>query len=452
MSRIGDLIGYWGQRTHALKSHSTVRYKYARDFQNNLGKSSDQIQFEQFDRLKNIIKYAYKNCAWYKENYDRVGFNPGDLKDFSEIAKLPILTKQDIWDNLDGFLSKRFRPNQRIEAVTGGTTGRPFKFYRDSETNEYRRGVEMAVSRYYGWKDGQWQGWLWAASQDLVNYASFKERMRNLLVNRIYCLDTKVLSDETYESFVQRTKKYNPRFVSSYPSLAYDLAVRMETKQVSRVKVPVVAVTAEPLYEFQRQKIESVWAGDVYSRYGTREFGIAAFECTQKKGYHIVTDSVYMETIKDERITGDLGTLIISDLHNRAMPLIRYRMGDYARIDDTPCDCGINTPRMFGLKGREIDVIWRPDGTGMSGFHWIILIIHSELRAKAQVVQTRLNEVIIKIEGKLADHLREIDKLKELIDKEFGTTFDVHFEEVDQIKRAASGKYQFIVSRIQRPE
>ncbi len=451
MSFFLDKLGHLGQRANAIRQGTSIRYKFARQIQNSLIKSSDQLLAEQLERLKQIVTYAYDHCPWYKEEFSRVGFEPGDFKDFVDIAGLPLFTKETMVQHPEKFLSDAFSAEQRHEASTGGTTGLVFKFYRDSMSQEYRRGLELALARYYGWKDGQWQGWLWTATQDLIERDTFKLKLRNNLVDRTYCMDSKAIGDESYREFVQLTLKYKPTFVSAYPSLAYELAEKIEKGLVPPMRVGVVSVTAEPFYEFQRQKIESVWADHVYSRYGTREFGMAAIECPEKNGLHIITDSVFLETAHDEDVPPDLGSILVTDLHNRAMPFIRYRVGDFARIDSSPCTCGINSPRLVDLRGRELDIIWRPDGTGIIGFHWIILITKAELKAKLQVIQTEIDKITIKIEGRTADHRREIETLKNLIRQEFGEVFSTTFKETDEIKRAPSGKYQFIISNVKKP-
>lgn len=451
MSHFSDLFGSWGQRTYAAWNGSVGRYKYAREIQDSLKKSSDELLAEQLQRLKQIVDYACTHCLWYREEFSRVGFKPGDLRDFSDLAQLPAFRRDTMVRNPEKFFSDEYGPDERFEATTGGTSGVIFRFFRDKVSTEYRRGIELALCRYYGWKDGQWQGWLWTASQDLVERNTVRLKLKNHLVDRMYCLDTRTLNDETYRKFAQETLKYKPNFISAYPSLAYEMAEKIEQGRVPPFRVPIISVTAEPFYEFQRKKIEATCADNVYSRYGTREFGLAGFECPEKNGLHILTDSVYLEEIHDEDIPDNCGSILVTDLHNRAMPFIRYRIGDFGRIDTSPCPCGINSPRLVDLRGRELDIIWRPDGTGVAGFIWIMLITKSELNAKLQIVQTEIDKIKIKIEGRLGDYSNEIETLIGLIRETFGEIFIINFEETDEIKRAASGKYRFIVSEVKKP-
>ncbi len=451
MSKVGNIIGSLAQKAMSKKRGDMARYKYAKKVARNFDKSLDHLLTEQFESLRKMVRYAYKNCPWYRTHFAAVGYRPGDIKNFSDISRLPVLTKRDLRQNLDGLLSEAVPVKERAKSISGGTTGRPVSFYREKRSQAYKRGIDLALFRHYGWKDGQWQGWLWAAPRDLDEPETFTERIKNLLAERTYCLDAKHLSDESYETFVQDTIKYKPPVISAYPSLAYDLAERIEAGRVTPVRVPVVTVTAEPLYDFQREKIEKYLADKVYDRYGSREFGTAAFECDYKDGMHIFTESVYIETLESEYADDNIGTIVVTDLLNHAMPLIRYRIGDFGRVEYKPCNCGLSSPRLFDVRGRETDIIWRPDGSGISGTMLIGVITRFTIDANVQIVQKKLDEITVRVEGDPTDYSEEIEHMKNTLDDELGGIFNIVVEGVKEIKRAPSGKYRYIISEIKKP-
>ena len=346
MSKIGNIIGSLAQKAVSVKRGDTARYTFAKQVAENMGKSSDQLVSEQFENLVKIIRYAYNNCPWYKKKFDSVGYQIGDIRDFSDIARLPILTKDDLRHDIESLLSKSIPRSAMAKNFSGGTTGQPVPFYRERVSQDYKRGIDLALFRHYGWKDGQWQGWLWAAPRDMEETETISEKLKNRLAERIYCLNVKRINNESFEAFVHDTKRYKPAVVSAYPSLAFELAKRMEEGQVSPVRVPALTVTAEPFYDFQREKIEKYFADKTYNRYGSREFGTSAFECDENDGMHIFTESVYIETVESDYTEDRVGTIIVTDLLNHAMPLIRYRIGDLGRVEYEPCACGLHSPRL----------------------------------------------------------------------------------------------------------
>ena len=236
----------------------------------------------------------------------------------------------------------------------------------------------------------------------------------------------------------------------AYPSLAYDLALRIEAGEVSPVRVPVINVTAEPLYEFQRRKIETCLADHVYSRYGAREFGTVAFECRQKQGLHIIAESVYIEIIPSF-FNNDVGVVLVTDLLNKTMPLIRYRIGDLAKVDESKCSCGLELPRLLEIQGREVDTIWRPDGTGLPGFQIVILVGQCGIDTKVQVVQKKPEEIIIRVQGRLDEHKSAIDRLLDIFREVIGNDINYLVCQVEKIERAPSGKYRYVISDVKRP-
>ena len=451
MAAIGDFMARWGQYALSAYRKETGRYRFARIVSKHLSWSAEEARREQFRRLSHIVEYSFRHCSFYRERFAAVGFEPGDLKDFSDLRRLPELTRTDLRLHKNEILSDSIPHNRMEKSLTGGTTGEALSFYRDRRCLDYRRGIDLALARYYGWQDGQWQGLLWAAPRDLVTRRGLKAKLAQRWADRVYTLDCLRLSDAAYEEFVDKTKRYCPSFVLAYPSLAFDLAERIEAGKVSPVRIPVICVTAEPLYDFQRKKIETVLADRVYARYGSREVGTAAFECHRQNGLHIISESVYIEIVP---AAGDaqLGVVLVTDLLNTAMPLIRYRMGDLGRLDDAACDCGLGTPRLLQIQGRETDIIWRPDGTGLPGTEIVGMVRLSCFRTKVQVVQEKLNEIVVRIEDMSGQHHDNIQQLLECFRREIGADIHYRVEQVNKIERAPSGKYRYVISKVSRPE
>lgn len=451
MARIGDFLAHLGKYALSVRRQDAGRYRFARKVAKHMNWSAEQAREDQFRRLSDMLKHVFLHSPFYRKRFAAVGFEPGDLRDFSDLRRLPELTRIDLRDHADEIISNNIPPDQLEKSVTGGTTGINLSFYRDRHCLDYRRGIDLALARYYGWRDGQWQGRLWGAPGDLVENRGWRARLIQRCADRVYALDSLRLSNATYEEFVTMTKQYRPSFVLAYPSLAFDLAERIEAGKVSPVRVPVVCVTAEPLYDYQREKIESVLADRVYARYGTREFGTAAFECPRQNGYHIIPESVYIEVVPTA-VNATTGAVLVTDLLNKGTPLIRYRVADLASLDESPCGCGLSTPRLLQIQGRETDIIWRPDGSGVPGPEIHAMAEHAGVKTKTQIIQEKLDEVVVRVEGQQGDHQAEIQRLLEIFRREIGADIRYRVEAVEQIERAPSGKYRYVVSKVKRPE
>ncbi len=444
-----ELIAGLGRYALTVHRGKSAMYRCARSTRKSMFHSADELLFRQLTALTRLVDYAYNNSRFYRERFRQVGFRPGDIKDFSDLARLPELTKSDLIDNMDAILC--LPEGKMCTSQTSGTSGQQLAFFRSRPCQTCRRGIDLAWARYFGWRDGQWHGWLWGATPDVVMPSGWKARLVRQWAERQYFMDVSRLSNENYQDFVNRTRRYHPPLVSAYPSLAYDLAQRIEAGEVSGVRVPVLSTTAEPLHDFQRNKIKAVFADEVLERYGAREYGIVAVECPAHQGQHIFTDSVYLETVETDSASG-LSRLLVTDLLNLGMPLIRYHSGDFAELDPTPCSCGMVSPRLRNIQGREASTIWRPDGSGISGIKVTHLVEQTGINARLQIEQVELDRIVIRVEASPGSFEPGLDKLVKRFSDTLGPGLRYETQYVTRIERAPSGKYQYVISRVRRPQ
>ncbi len=420
----------------------------ARTIERNLSRPLENLEAEQDRAIEAIVNHAWHHSPFYRQHFATCGFKPGDVKNRKDLNRLPEVTKSDLAEHADEVLC--FPKDQLEYSQTGGTTGIGLRLYRDHHVLAFRRALDLVTPRYYGWREGQWQGWLWGAAADLIDPHSLKARLMRQLADRMFFIDAMHLTAEGYRRFIDLTRRHRPTYVSAYPTIAFDLASRIDAGEIEPFRVPMVSLTAEPVYAFQRRKILDTFADQVYERYGSREIGMAALECPAHAGLHYFTESVYFEAVdRGPELPGR--SLVVTDLVNRAMPLIRYQTGDFADLDSSPCACGRTSPRLRNIRGRETDVIWCPDGHGVAGFMIVSLVGSQEIHAPVQLVQDRLDHVTIRLEaqpGAWADQLR---RLTEVFRREISTDMSFEIEWVDHIERAPSGKYRYVMSSVARP-
>ncbi|MBD3401579.1 hypothetical protein GF420_01685 [candidate division GN15 bacterium] len=415
-----------------------------------LYRDRSQLEAQQLEAVRQIVDFAYANSPFYRERFDAVGYHPGDITKLTDIKSLPVVRKEDLAAAGKEVFTNRAGERGAVRATTGGTTGLSLRFCRDRACNERRRGIDLALNRYYGWRDGEWQGWLWGAPQDAVQPSGLKARLVRNLATRTFFMDTARLDTASYQDFIDESLRRQPTLIGAYPSLAYDLAQRISEGELPPFQVPVVVVSAESLYEFQRESIEATFADHCFSRYGAREIGTAAFECVRKDGCHIFTDSVYIESEPIDDTDTGIGRLLITDLYNRAFPLIRYDIGDLGRIDPSPCPCGLNLPRLVDIRGRVTELFVRADGSLLPGTEIVTAVGQSGLQARVQVVQEAAEAVTVNLEGDPSDHTEELQRLRRLLQIRLGEAISVSVRSVEKISRTGSGKFPYVVSRVHR--
>ncbi len=128
-----------------------------------------------------------------------------------------------------------------------------------------------------------------------------------------------------------------------------------------------------------RSRMEESFRCEVFDRYGSRETGDMAGECDEHRGLHVLPWTCHLEVLdgQDEPVgPGEEGEIVVTGFTNRAMPLIRYRIGDRARVpaERSVCPCGRDTQMLASITGRTVDMFLGPDGAMVDGEYFTHLL------------------------------------------------------------------------------
>jgi phenylacetate-CoA ligase len=205
------------------------------------------------------------------------------------------------------------------------------------------------------------------------------------------------------------------------------------------------------LLDSEREVIESVLGVPVSNRYGCEEVGLIAAECEVHEGLHINAEHVVVEFVDhagNPANPGEEASLILTDLNNYAMPLVRYEVGDMASYDNIACPCGRSYPLLRNLLGRTADYLLRSDGSRLSG----ISMVEKTLTAidglqQLQIIQLSVSEFELNavIENDREASVRS--QLERAIQDVFGGHVSVSVRQVPRLKRESNGKYRFAIRR-----
>jgi phenylacetate-CoA ligase len=213
-----------------------------------------------------------------------------------------------------------------------------------------------------------------------------------------------------------------------------------------------IVSSAETLWPHQRSLIEETFRVPVFDRYGCREVGQIASECSFHEGMHVSADRVLVEIVGETGKTaapGEEGTILVTDLDNYGMPLIRYDIGDRAtaRIDSS-CECGRGLPLLERIHGRTMDIIHTPDGRRVGGTFWTLLLRQRPGISRFQVVQDSPSGVTVYFVRGTEFESEVLDYFLAEIKKHCGADFQIDFVEKLSIEPSESGKQKLIVSNL----
>ncbi|MCK4856929.1 MAG: phenylacetate--CoA ligase family protein [candidate division Zixibacteria bacterium] len=406
----------------------------------------------QFELLKQIVSHAGRHSPFYQRRFAEAGFSPEKLTSPDDLKKLPILAKEEINRHREDMVVPAYRERGDLQlSHTGGSSGIPMKFYRNRECLLYRRALDHYLDHQIGFEIGDKLALLWGSSADFLQPTARKRVLFDHIFWRRICYVPLWVEEEPMLDFTKSLHRFAPRMLKTYPSLAHFYCRFLIERNITPPQIPIITVTAEQMYDFQRELIVKTFGGELFDKYGSREIGSAAIECRQHDGLHLRTDSLYLEIepVSDFPVEG-VGRQIYTDLRNYAMPLIRYDVGDLAALDNTPCACGQPFPRLKNIQGRAFDIVYRRDGTPIIGIELIGAVTHAGLPNQAQVQQDVPGKVIVNIVDLETVPREKLEYIRNRLMTILGDDGRVDFCSVDYIERDKSGKYRYVLSNVKK--
>jgi phenylacetate-CoA ligase len=329
----------------------------------------------------------------------------------------------------------------------------PIKFYRTREAGQEKWAQTASFNRWYGWDVADPVAFLWGAAMDIYAPVSLRGRVKKFLINQDILLPTVPLTEQELEHHWKKLEEFAPRVIQGYPVPLHLLArhVKLAGGRLNLPELRAIVATAEPLYEYQREMIESMFPCKVYDRYGARETGLISQECVAGRSLHINTEGVYLEIIADGRPAkeGETGEVIVTDLHNTTMPFLRYQLGDVAAVSSRECGCGSGLPIMHSITGRVGDLVVLPNGVMVPGFWFPArLVKYAPGVDQLQVIQEEPTRFTIKYVPGVDFSANDMTKMKEMFKTLFGKEARAEWVVVDDIPRDRSGKTRVCISKV----
>jgi phenylacetate-CoA ligase len=277
--------------------------------------SNEKLKKIIFLRMKSLVEHAYYNIPFYKEHYDRHGFDVASLKKFNDISNIPIVTKADFKKyDIEQY---SFKQTGRCLSNTGGSSGKPFYFYISPQALGHEWAHVHFIWNRLGFNQSMLK--LNFAGRSNVNDIVDYDLIRHSLIVDIYS-DFSLISDKLQKFILNN----DVHFLHGYPSALYEFAVYCESDSVLLNKLKghlkgVFLSSEFPNLRF-RNKIEEVFLVPTQSFYGHTERCVMAYETDEKFKFTVLQSYGYAEEV-DKQLIGTSYT-------NYATPLIRYNSED----------------------------------------------------------------------------------------------------------------------------
>jgi phenylacetate-CoA ligase len=399
----------------------------------------------QLHKLRALVKYAKEYVPYHREKLKNL--SERNIIRLEDIKLLPSTTKSQIKNYPEKFVSKEALKSL-TKKTTGGSTGEPVTIWKTSEA----MGRELAAT---------WRGYSWAGINIGDRQARFwgvpsghkdkqRARLTDFICNRKRC-SAFSFDENNLNKYTKILTKFNPTYFYGYVSMLTEYAEYFKRKNIKfPINLKCVISTSEVLTQSHRKCMEEVFNTRVFNEYGSGELGSVAHEC-EKGSMHIMAENMIVEVLDGERVCnpGETGELVITELNNRAMPLIRYRTGDFASLSNEQCSCGKTLPIIENIAGRAYDMIQNKKGHLFHGEFFMYIFEEAKRKdlgiGAFQVIQMDLNRLKIKIKPSLGYGKKTKDLIRNRIKGSFDPEIKIEFVEVESISREASGKMRLII-------
>jgi phenylacetate-CoA ligase len=324
--------------------------------------SRERLAEHQLERLRAQLAYVAEHSAFYRERFAAAGFEPGDLRELSDLEALAPAAKPDYARSLAAappFGTLLAADSQDVVRVhfSSGTAGSPTPigwtaadlerwadlYARSAYAQGVRRGDVYQCLFSFAWFVGGLgavAGYQRLGATCIPGGSGDSERQ----VRTLFAFGTTAVGG-------------TPSFVSHLAEVAASMGLDLRDSAVERVMVG-----GEPAPPATRAQIEEAWGARCYDGYGALEFQPIAWECSERSGPHLAEDFLYAEVVDRESgravADGEPGVLVLTHLDKQACPLVRWWTGDVVVRDPQPCACGRTHARLRGgVRGRADDML-----------------------------------------------------------------------------------------------
>lgn len=406
------------------------------------------IAAHQLSALQKLLDYVYHNSRYYRRSFDQVGLHPNDVQSLDDLGKLPFVEKEQLTTIYEDTTSGR-NALLSVHKTTGGSTGQAVTVRKNPDALARERAASWRSFRWAGVDIGDPQARFWGVP--FARRRRLTARVSDIVANRVR-LSAFGINEEGLHRYYRRLRKFNPTYFYGYVSIIKEFAAFVEKQNFAfSPSLRAIITTSEVLDAKSRQYLEDVFRCRVYDEYGCGEVGVIGQEC-EYGSMHIMAENLIVETIADASASGDAGEIVVTDLFNYAMPLIRYRLRDYGILSGDVCSCERRLPVIRKIYGRAYDMII--DKNGKKYHPEIIMYIFEELKDRYgtirqfQVTQRNKNvlEVVIVPTAQYDPDTETV--IRSMIRDKIDASFDVLVSYEAQIYRERSGKIRLVKSEL----
>ncbi|MFC7295624.1 AMP-binding protein [Marinobacter aromaticivorans] len=403
---------------------------------------------DQSERLSEMVAVALQQTEHYGKLRGSQSLTESEIGVSNFTGFFPVLEKSTVKRSLSAFHSKGFGKNSTTTLSTSGTTGNPLNVLASKQAIRQNYAFFNLFLRSIGVDEFQRSA---TFAGRLIVPAGNKAPpywRKNYAMNTLLC-SSYHLSTETIPFYIKALEEWQPVFIDSYPSAIYEIASFINAKNIEHgIRLKAVVTSSETLGDHQRTAIEKAFKCPVFDQYGCAEMAVMAYQ--QKDGRYFIPPQYSIVEVLDDNDRpvkpGESGHLVCTGLLNKAMPLIRYRIGDIVKTSEAQLEGYPYILFLDSIEGRNDDVVITSNGSRVGRLGPVFKGVQGI--CEAQIVQkTRtLLQVNLVISSDYSETTE--NQLRKALEEHVGASMQISFKYPDKIIREKNGKFKFVKSEL----
>jgi len=408
--------------------------------------SEEHLLELQKTKLLKILSWTRQNSSFYNEHWKAGGEERRATSVYPELNGLPIVNKEDLRARSRDFPLDSFT-GRVLPVQSSGSTGVPMTFFRSGQQESWFWAI-----RFRMW---QWAGYELGDPYLVINLnqrLAWKKKLQDLLFRCCYLSYNANNEDSQHILACLRRRKIV--HLNGFSSTLLVLARYMKQNGIENPGVRSITSTGDDLFPDQKKFVEAVFGVGVTDYYGAGGEGVhLASQCEYGSQYHVHMENSIVELIRDGRPArpGETGSVVVTQLDNYPMPLIRYDLGDIATAsDNAPCPCGRALQTIESINGRACDIVCTPNGAALlPQFFFIGAFKTLEKVDRYQIIQERLDRINIKLVASPGCDQPKCERaLANEVTQATRGSLKVEFDWVHEIPLSGRGKFRPVISRL----
>lgn len=410
---------------------------------------AEKMHQYQMKRAAALVEHAYRTTGFYRQRLDAVWYRPGTPHIPERFTELPIITRADIQAAGESIFSRQIPQShgRLLAGKTTGSTGRPLMY----------RGTRLVESLWntLTLREHLWHRRDFGATTAIVRAGTMDQTLPNWghPTNKVFrtgaCFTLDIRTDIARQ--VEWLQAHKPGYFLTHPSNLRAIGHYCLKQRVRLEGLRQVRCVGEIVDTSLRELCRAAFDVPLVDMYSACETGYIALQCPESENYHVQVETMLVEVLDETGKPckpGGMGRVVLTVLHNFAMPLIRYEIGDYA-VAGPPCPCGRGLPVLERIVGRQRNLLVLPDGRRywpLVGYKTWMDIAPIE---QAQFLQKNLQTIEAKLVTSRPLTPDEQSGFTNTVQSALGHPFQIEISYHLELARSPGGKFEDFITLVE---